>query len=206
MDIEDIYKEVSDSLNKSLISSKILLDRLKFIDESSRNASSYHDKKFVPFYYHLGKVIQPENMLELGFNLGLLSSCFLKSCKTVVNYLGFQEVKTTYFSPRLGVSNIKFNYKKYLDYYIGNVFDPLFSEKVSEKLWDFVIINEEEGFDKCLQRLDYVWPNLAINSIVVVEYVNKNKAAKEAFISFCESKNKKSFIFDTRFGTGMLQK
>ena len=84
-------------LTTQKISGKILLDRFCVIDEESRRSPAYIDPNFSGFYYHLGKKIDPESMIEIGFDLGLLSGSFLTSCKSVKRFLGFRE-KSKYFA------------------------------------------------------------------------------------------------------------
>jgi hypothetical protein len=91
IDLLNLKLLVESDLNSQLISGRNLLDTLLVIDESSRKTAAYVDHRYAPFYYHLGKYIQPESMIEIGFDLGLLSSCFLKSCHTVKNFIGFKE-------------------------------------------------------------------------------------------------------------------
>ena len=193
-------------LDSRLISGRMLLDRMRVIDESSRRTAAYADPMYTPFYYHLGKFLTPTNMLEVGFSLALLGSCFLKSCKTVKKYLGFQEQTAQYFSPRMGIVNVHSNFKGEIDVYVGDMQDEEFTEKISPNSWDLVILNEEASFDKHLLHLDLLWPYVSENGIVVAEYIGRHTPAKEAFEAFCESQNKVPVIFETRYGTGLVQK
>ena len=76
-DLEDIRDKLEDDLQKQVVSSRILLDRLRLIDEDSRKTAAYLDPNYAGFYYHLGKYIKPQNVIEFGFNLGLLTGCLL---------------------------------------------------------------------------------------------------------------------------------
>lgn len=197
-----------DTLQKKLASGlmpgRILLDQLKFLDENSRRSAAYCDSKYVSFYYYLGGLIQPKTFLEIGFNLGLLGACFLKACKTVEEYQGFQQIDETYYSPRLGTANIKNNYKGSMDVYVGSFSE--FIPKISEKLWDLTIINEEASFDRHLLCFDLVWQQMPLDGIMVVESLNRHLPTKEAFLSFSSGKNREPTLFKTRYGTGLLKK
>ena len=206
MKIETVKQQIQPMLDAAQVSGRLLLDRLRVIDEGSRKTAAYADPRYAPFYYHLGKVLEPKSMLEMGFNLALLGSCFLKSCKTVEKYLGFQEKPEGYFSPRLGTANIRSNYKGKMDVYVGTVLDDEFTQKISPNSWDLVILNEEAGFDKHLLHLDLLWPHVSENGIVVAEYIGRHTPAREAFEAFCESQNRVPVTFDTRYGTGLVQK
>lgn len=202
IDIFDAQPKIQRLLDKNVISGKVLLDRLRFLDESARNTATYADPMYSGFYYHLGKVLDPVSMMEIGFNLGLLSSCFLKSCKTVKNFYGFQSKKESYYSPRLGTLNLKTNYKNNFDIFIGNITDFTLIHKNCE----LIIINEEINYDEYLLYLDLLWGCLADNGVVVSEYIRRNKVVNKAFTAFSNSKNRQIIEFKTRFGTGLIQK
>jgi hypothetical protein len=205
-DLESIRTKLQRSLISGVISGRLLLDRMRLLDESSRKSAAYADHRYAPFYYHLGKFVSSKSMIEVGFNLGLLGCCFLKSCKTVERYLGFQQKSDAFYSPRLGIANIRDNHKGLADIYVGEVTDEEFTQKISPNSWDLVIINEEVGFDKHLLYLDVIWPYVSEQGIIVSEYIDRHTPAREAFDAFCKSKNRVSMKFDTRYGTALVQK
>lgn len=186
-------------LKKQLISGKILLDRLGFLDESSRKAPAYTDPNYAPFYYHLGKFVFPKTFLSFNFSLGLLESSFLQSCRTVEYFFGFRSKSSEYYSTRLGNFNLGKKIKK--DFYIGNFRDDEFIDTISSKKWDFVLVNEESSYDKCLEYLEFIWPHIPEYGIIVGENLDNH-----AFLSFCESVNRNPFVFETRYRTGIVQK
>ena len=51
----------------------------------------------------------------------------------------------------------------------------------------------------------FFYPYIIENGLIIVDEYN-NKEVKEAMDAFCFSKNKKPFIFKTRYGTAILQK
>jgi predicted O-methyltransferase YrrM len=183
----------------------VLLNKFRFIDEGSRQTAAYSDPRYIPFYYHLGKFIQPKTLLELGFNLGLFSGCLLKSCKSVEYFVGFQEKTPEYYSPRFGIKNVRDEYKNALDVYIGSIVDDEFAAKL-KKGWDLVIVNEKLGYDKHLSYLETVWPHINLGGVVVMDYIASHDPAKEAFHNFCKISNRKPITFTTRYGTGIIQK
>jgi len=203
---DQIRDAVQPLLDSGLVSGRLLLDRMRVLDEYSRKTAPYSDHKYSPTYYHLGKFIKAESLMEIGFNLGLLSSCFLKSCKSVSKYLGFQSKKGDFYSSRLGECNVRDNYKGEFHFHLGKLTDGDFLRKVSPKSWDVVIINDEVGFDDHLTYLDFSWEHLSDNGIIVAEYVVRHTPAREAFKAFCESKSRNPVFLDTRYGTGLVQK
>ena len=193
----------ADLLSKK-VSGRILLDRFRVIDEDSRKTAPYLSDNYATTYYHLGKYIEPKSVVEIGFDLGLLSACFLTSCKSVENFLGFKEASKDFASIRLGKKNIRLVFKKDADYYIGKLYDKEFDEKIN--LHELIILNIEQNYDKHLEYLDFMWEHLKEHGIIVAEYINRHTPAKEAFIAFCESKNREYIQIPTRYGTGICQK
>jgi len=206
IDLLLLQKNISILLEREFVNGKILLDRMAMINESCRRSPAYSDPRYAPFYYHLGKFISPKNILSLNFGLGLLESSFLVSCKSVEHFMAFRRPAEEFFSFRMGVNNIKLNYKGVISVYINNMYDDEFVEKISPIKWDMVIINEEMNYDDHLSYLEFIWPYVAENGIVVTEYVKRNESASDAFFAFSESVNRPPISFETRYGTGILQK
>lgn len=203
--LDVIKKELELMLAKQVISGRTLLDRFCLINEASRKSPPYVDPRYAPFYYYLGKLIKPKTMVEIGFDLGLLSSSLLTSCSSVEEFLGFKEVKTrTYFSNRIGAINIKKVCKAKKEFVYGEMFDKRLEQKVRSKKWDLILINEEKDYDKQLMYLEMMWSCASENAIMVVEYIKSHQASKEAFKSFVGSKDADYKIFDTRYGTGLV--
>lgn len=203
--LDILQKEINLSLEKQAISGRYLLDRFCVIDESSRKSPPYLDPRYAPFYYYLGKYLRPIKMIEIGFDLGLLSSSFLLSCKTVEHFFGFKEtVKEKFFSNRIGTTNLKKVYKKERFFYEGEIFDNEFEKNLRSKKWDIALINEEKEYDKQLQYMETLWKNVNKNGVLVVEYIKSHKHSKEAFKSFVENKNLPYLEFQTRYGTGVI--
>jgi len=206
VDLDKLEDNINSDLKKQLISSRVLMNNFRFIDESSRRTPAYSDPLFVPFYYYLGKYIKPKTVLEMGFRLGLFSGSFFKSCSTVDYFFAFQNKPETFYSPRLARANVKQSYKGLIDFYVGTVLDNVFVDKLSCKSWDLVIINEEENYDTHRTYLDYIWPNISHEGLVVVDYVNSHKPARDALVDFCKGNNRDPIFFKTRYGVGMVKK
>lgn len=202
----DFEKELNLKLSKQLIPARILLDKFRIIDENSRKASAYTDPKWAPFYYYFGTFVKPENVLEVGFKLGLLSGSFFKGCKTVKHFLGHQEKTDEYYSFRLGRANLKSCYKGEMDFYLGTITDKEFLNKVNSKTWDLVMVNEQKDYDYYRLCLDTVWDKIKLDGYVLMDYVLSDHQAKKAFLDFCKIKNREGTIFKTRYGSGIVQK
>jgi hypothetical protein len=180
---------------------------MRVIDENSRKSFAYNDHSYILFYYYLGNLIRPTTLIEIGFRLGLLSGTFLRSCKTVKYFLALQETKSNeFYSERLGRSNIKDVYKKDLYIHVGDLNDDLFESKLKSCEFNLVIINEESSYDKHRLYFDLLWPQLASDGIIVVDYLKKYKPSATAFKDFCISKNVEPTYVETTYGVGLIRK
>jgi hypothetical protein len=206
MKISEIKPVLNDKLRKGTIPSKILLDKFAVIEESSRKTSAYTDPKYAPFYYYLGSMFKPKNIVEIGFRLGFLSGSFLKGSKNVETFLAFQEKTDVFYSNRLGKSNIRQNYRGDFDFYCGKITDAEFEKKLFNYKWDMVIINEEVNYDIHRQYYDILWEHIALDGLIVSDYIISHKPAGKAFEDFCKIKNKEEIKFNTRYGVGVIQK
>lgn len=206
IDIDRLAETINSELDSGAISGRVLLDRFCLIDENSRKTAPYLDHRYAPFYYHLGKHIDPLSVMEIGFTLGLLSASFFTSCKSSNRFFGYKENSPDFNSLRIGKANIKLRFKGESNFYIGSVYDQEFIDIFSPNLWDLVILNDETIYDKHLEYLDAIWPQISEHGFIIAEYIDRHIPARDAFFAFCESKNRKPLVFDTRYGTGLLQK
>ena len=206
IDLKTLKSSIDQDLDAQIVSGRILLDRLSVIEDSSRKTAAYLDHKYAPFYYHLGKYTSPDTVVEIGFDLGLLSSSFFSSCKTTKRFFGFKEPSKDFVPTRLGKSNIRMVFRGEAKFYNGSLHEEEFSDVFSPNPWDLVILNEETVYDKHLEYLDAVWPRIGEHGLVIAEYIDRHAPARDAFFAFCESKNRQPIIFETRYGTGILQK
>lgn len=153
-----MFKQIKNKLIKKILSSKRLTSNYKFIDQSSKKSIKYNDDFYIPFFYYLGQYIKPKKVLELGLNLAIYSSCFLKSCKTVEYFLGFQQKSNEYFNVNIPKSNLKFNYNKSIQFYYGDFFDIEFQKMINNK-FDLIIINQEYSYDKFFEICETIYSN-----------------------------------------------
>jgi hypothetical protein len=206
MKLEEIKSKIELKLNKGL-PAHIFLDRMRLIDEGSRQSLAYNNATYVPFYYWLGTILESKTLVEVGFRLGLLSGNFLKSCKTVNYFLALQEVKVgEFYSDRIGKSNIKDHYKGNFFVHTGYYNEDVFTTKLRSLDIDLVIMNEEVGYDKHRLYYDLVWPQMAKDGIIVVDYLNKYKPSLLAFNDFCRSVNREPVYVNTDYGVGIIKK
>lgn len=205
--IDEIKTKLNERIKKQLVSTRVLLDKLRLIDSESRKSSQYQDPNYLPFYYYLGKSIFPKSIFHVGFNLGLPSCCFLQGCSSVERMLCFQRKNKEFYSPKLGLSNIKdIRGKKFnVDFYYGDLFDEECVAKMKSG-FDLILITEKLNNDQINETLDICWENLNFDGFLVVDHVNSNKQVGDIFKGFSKGKNRNFEIFDTRYGTSVLQK
>lgn len=189
-------------LKKQLISASILLDSLTVISDSSRLSNEYLDASYYPFYYYLGKYIEPKSFLEIGFNLGFASACFFKSCKSVTSFLAFQQKKDNYYSSKIAQNNIKKYYKNSFLFVTSET--ELFLSNLNEKI-DLCIINDVWSYDKARLYFDFVYNNLTEKSLLVVDHLS-DKNMTDAFRDFCKIHQMEVEYFDTRYKVGVAIK
>lgn len=204
--IENFKKEIEDNLKKQIISGKYILDRFCLIDETSRKSAAYLDHTYAPFYYYLGKKMNnAKSLIEIGFDLGLLSSSLLMSCKTVECFLGVKEKSENFTSNKIGIKNIDRVYRKERKALIGKINEDKILIEIKKRKWDIVIINEEKDYDKNLEYIQRIWPHVSENGIIISEYLF-NPAVYEAVNSFSKKEQVEMHIFKTRYKTCVMQK
>jgi hypothetical protein len=141
--------------------------------------------------------------MEIGFNIGLCSGCYLKSCDTVKNFFAFQEPIKNYF-PNIGVKNIKNLYKNNFNLYVGNLIDKEFENHVSSN-FDLIFINQKSNDDKYKLYLDTCWNFMEENGIIVCDFMNEGNK-NEILNSFCYYNNADSINLITRYGVSIIFK
>jgi hypothetical protein len=205
MNLKDFSKDLDLKLKNQLISSRVLLDKLRLVDESSRKSGQYQDPLYLPFYYHMGKYIAPKSILQIGLNLGLEICCFLQGSKSPQYFFAFQNNDGSFYSERLAFSNIKDISKKInKEFYYGSIFDDEFLSKL--KNFDLILITEKNNFDKIMDALNIFWNNLNLDGFLVVDYLDYDKKIKKIFLDFCKTKNREGIVYETRYGVGIVQK
>lgn len=206
MDIEKLRIKLQEELDRQIISATTLLSSFRVITEASRKTSAYTDHRYIPFYYYLGKHIQPKTFLEVGFRLGLLSGCFLKSCKSVESFLAFQKQGQLFYSPKLGMKNVLDNFAGKVDVYVGDFTDVKFRQRLSTEQWQLVVINEEMTYDEHRLYLDILWPHLEMGGLIVMDYLESHEPARTTYFDFCKVHNRDPITIKTRYGVGLIQK
>lgn len=204
MELENIKSELEKKLSLSLINPRILLDRLRLIDEDSRRSPQYQDPNYLPFFYYLSGVVSPKVILNIGLDLALPICCFLKGCHSAKRLIALQPDLGSFYSQRLAISNIKDTSRLSVDFHFGGIADEGFLKMISGGL-DLVVISEHSGFDLS-DILEICWQNLNLNGFLVLDKVSIGSAERKFFSDFCRSKNRDFIFFNTRYGTALSAK
>lgn len=203
--LEDIKRPLMEKLHKQLIPARILLDKFRVIEESSRKTAAYTDPLYMPFYYYLGSLVTPKKIAEFGVRLGLVSGSFFCGCKTTEHFFAFQEKSEDYYSTRLAKHNLKSSYKGLMDFYLGTIYDEELEDKFVARDWDIVIISDNRDYDYHRAILDLAWKGISSDGLIVSDNMSSS-GIKKAFSDFCQSKNRDFSDIKTRYGVGIMQK
>lgn len=179
-----------------LIDTSILLSRCKMLEQSSRSAPAYNDKRYFPFYFALGTQVQPKKVIQIGCKLGLIGASFLQGCKTVESWTGMDQAVG---SPPVSIiqSNLKMFGPKHVEHHLINGDLPDLDEK-----FDLAFLTEKYDGEQMSEYMDYLWKHLRPEGLLAVDYIQEDGA--KAFNSFCRVKNREPICFDTRYGLGIL--
>jgi hypothetical protein len=116
-----------------------------------------------------------------------------------------QKQENVFYSPNLGRHNIRRVYRGNFECHVGGLFDKPY-EKMLEGEWDFAIINEELTYEQHKMYLEFLWEKMALDGLIVMDYVNFHKPCKTAFQDFCKIVSREPIICPTRYGVGFIQK
>ena len=154
--------------------------------------------KYAPFFYYLGKELNPKRAFFYGIDIGLIPYSFMMSCKSIQE-LFLYNCSDGDYSPRFLKRNLNQVYEN--NYKFVEEFDKSFEIK-------FNIIFHQAIEDQEQNRyvLETLWKNLESGGHMVIEGLEKNKEYKEGAITFAKNVNKELIYFSTRYGTAILVK
>ena len=205
--VENWDVKLKSKLSAQAISTRALLDKLRLIDESSRKSSQYQDPRYLPFYYYLSRLQDSKSLLHVGFDLGLPSCCFLQGCSSVNRMVCFQRKSSSFYSPRIAISNIKDIKGKNFDvlYHYGSLLDKEI-EAVMSLGFDSILITERMNDDQMNEALNLCWEWLNLDGILCIDHSTSDKHMGEMIKDFCKAKDRQFSAFETRYGAVVVQK
>lgn len=204
MELNSLKKNLDRDLYRSFINTSVLLGRFRILGEEYRSTPAYMDAMNFPFYYHLGKYIQPKKVLEVGFELGYRTGCFFQSCKTVEDFQAIATYTGEYYNARLGLKNIKSVYKSNFKLIMSTLKNTTTTLADMGIGYDLAFVNQEMNFDECRSILDTIFKMMKIDGLIVCCFLTTK--CKDAFLSICKIHNREYLLIPTRYGTGITTK
>lgn len=201
-----VEEKIRDRLDRGAMTSRAVLSTFRMLDEGSRLSPSYLDSRYAPFYYFLGQELRASTVLEFGFGIGIPSGCYVRGHKDTDAILSFQESGKTYYSPRIGIHNVKNYFRGVLDVYVGQIHDDAFVDKAKARKWELALLNEECGYGDVLERLEFAWDRLGLGGTVALDHVSSHDPTGAAYRDFCRRKGRSSRIIPTKYGVGVITK
>lgn len=195
----EIKSEIEPKLRRGYVTSRVLLGRSRFIDESSPQSSAFNDPSHFPFWYHLGASIKPATVLEIGVGLGLRVAALAQG-SPIERFAGLQPLAGgEFYGPRLARSNIRDHADARIEIHTSL---PGFASTPAG--WDVALLSVEGG--DYAAYLDVLWGMLSLGGLLVADYQTRHLPSREAFEGFCRAKNRDPVLIKTRYGVGMAQK
>ena len=203
---DSMQSEISDRMNKQLMTPRMLLGGMRLIDESSRMSVQYQDPNYLPFYFHVGRVFDPKKVVCVGLDLGLHISCLLKGCSSPSFALCIQPQSEEFYSSRLALSNIKSvaGRKFPVEIHIGRPHDQRPQSLVALG-FDAAIVTNESSSDKLMEAMDFCWKGLRHGGVMAVDHLT-HRENEEVFEDFCRGRSASHCVFRTRYKVGMAMR
>lgn len=183
----DINNKMYEVFNKKLQFEKHLLDLFVYENENTKLSSSFRDKRNYPFYYFLGKNINPQNVLMIGtcggYKSGLL--CYSSSNLKNICVYDFYNNKSLMRLTRNNLGKFRNVKKQFLndqnkDFFLKNDF------------FDLMIFDDIKIIEK-KENLYFFYDLLKNNGYIVFDKIFDNKEIVDYVINFA---NKRNLIFE----------
>lgn len=202
--VDSVADEVGSKMLRGFISPRALLSKMSVVDNANRTSTVYQDPNYLPFYFHLGRTLDPRSVFCLGVELGLQVGCLLEGCAAPQRAACLQPKSEGFYSPRIALSNIKSatNRRFPVSIHVGEVGDEQVSSLKSEK-FDLAMIVVPMPVDSLMDSMEFCWSALREDGIMVVDMLDEKKTGL-VFSDFCRARNLPHHILKTRYGTGIV--
>lgn len=204
--LEDAAGEIESRLSKGTISSRTVIGRMSLVNQDSSFGPSYQDPYYFPYYFHVGRVLNPARLLCVGLDLGLQAGCVLQGCEQPESIYAIQPPPDHPYSPRIAVANIKkvtgrgFS----ISIHVGSLGDSSFQGIVPSH-FDLAFITIPLGVDAMMDHMHQCWDGLKDGGFISVDRLS-NAYAEDIFRDFCKSRSVSFRLFGTRYGCGIAKK
>lgn len=204
MSIVNIFNTVNDSFGKSSNINSRLVGTFALPDESIRNSIEFLDPKNYPFYYKFGQSIFCKNLFQIGTEYGVETGCFCSGCDMLNEVLIFTK-PVDYLTSKLISGNVKKIMHGAFKHYQGDLYDDALLDSVLKNKWDIIFIHTKNS-KELYEYLNFAWEICGHDKLILCDFVSFNEEMAEIFSNFCFSKNREKMIFNTRYGTGLIEK
>ena len=204
--LEEAADEIESRLSKGTISSRTVLGRMSLVDQESSAGPSYQDPSYFPYYFHVGRVLNPARLLCVGLDLGLQAGCVLQGCESPELMSAIQPPPGHPYSPRIAVANIrKVTSRGFsISVHVGGLADPYFAG-ILPSYFDLAFVTSPLGADSMMDHMHQCWDGLKEGGFISVDRLS-NVGAEDIFRDFCKSRSVPFRLFGTRYGCGIAKK
>jgi len=204
--MNNLVESINRRLANGYIPAKRLLSRFGHVTSSVTRRSFFADPRYYPFYYYLGNEWNPKSILDMSLGSGLSLGCMLLGSPLAERAIGFQKKAKEFYSLRMAKHNIRNVFSGKFDAYAGSLDDPSLQSQIKATSWDVIIINEMLTYDDYLSYMRFLWPYLADKGLIIIDHVNYHKPSGQAYYDFCKTFNRDSWLVETKYGVGLVQK
>lgn len=189
-----------EAFNKKLHFESHLFDLFVYEDDNTKNLSSFKDKRNYPFYYYLGKFLNPENVLIIGTCGGYKSGLICYSSNNIKNMYVFD-----FFNNKALMRLTRNNLGKF-----RNVKKEFFNDTNKEfylkkDFFDLIIFDDVKTIED-KSKLYFYYDILKDKGNIVFDKIFENKEIDNYLIKFAEKRNDKIEKFKTRNQTVIINK
>lgn len=206
MDLFDLKNTIEPKLRKGYVTSKVLLGRARFIDDTSVKSPAFNDPAYLPFYFHLGGMVKATSLVHVGLDLGLPASCLAQGCPSLTDVLGFQRQGDEFYSSRLAVGNVRDHFKGNLAVHVGEMADAAFAGGLGAREWDVAVVTDRTDYAGHRAAFESLWGRMAFKGILVVDFLSRHEPLRRAFDDFCRASNRDPVTVATRYTVGIIQR
>lgn len=192
------FNILEDKLKNPTIHSKQLLGKATLLNEQDRESGAFTDPRYLPFYYHLGKLMKAKSVCHIDVNLGLEDVCFLQGFKTE-RWMGYG-VNHEWSAASLNLAWR--NVKKYCED-VSPCTDIDDFEELMKPGYDAFIVTHAKHLEVFR---DDIWKNLSREGLLIVDNIYVDDDGEAKFANFAKSVSREPAFFKTRYGIGIVER
>ena len=205
MNVVELATEVNKRLRKCAINPRHTLSQFKVPNEDYRQSPEYTDPVHYPTYYHLGNLLKPGRLLDVGLESGLESGAFIQGSGPVQTYFAFRESNPDYYwSHRLPCCNVVNQLRAKFHFWHGQMEDPEFLKQFLRYKWDCILIPHPRSAATARRYMDLMWEQLPLEGAMVIDHLRGE--VEPAYLEFCAVKNREPAVIRSRYGMGLIVK